>query len=149
MIERANKADASTCAAILREWIFETPWFPNHAPESASEQAMVNRIETGTVYVVRRQRDIDGFIAFTEGYLDCLYLATKARNSGLGMRLLMRAMIESPSGLSLWVLAENHAARRFYRRAGFIETACGDGSDNEEGLPDICMKWQPEEAKYG
>ena len=143
MIERASPKDAAACSAILHEWIFETPWFPNHAPESASEQAMLNRIETGTVYVARNHQDVIGFIAFTTGYLDCLYLTPEARNKGLGTVLLNRAMDESTEALSLWVLARNRAARRFYQRAGFVETAEGDGSDNEEGLPDIRMEWRP------
>jgi len=149
MIERASLTDAAACSAIMHEWIFETPWFPNHAPESASAQSMRNRIKTGTVYVARSRLGIDGFIAFSKGYLDCLYLTPEARNKGVGQQLLLRAKGESAAGLSLWVLADNHAARRFYQRAGFVEIAHGDGSDNEEGLPDICMKWQPGEVKYG
>jgi GNAT superfamily N-acetyltransferase len=149
MIEPARLQDAAACSAILHEWIFETPWFPNHAPESASEQSMRNRIETGTVYVARNRHDIDGFIAFTMGYLECLYLTPEARNKGLGERLLARAKVESGDGLSLWVLEQNIAARRFYQRQGFVETARGDGSDNEEGLPDIRMEWHPKEAENG
>ncbi len=149
MIDSAKMQDAAACSAILHEWIFETPWFPNHAPESASEQSMRNRIETGTVYVARNQQDVDGFVAFTKGYLDCLYLAPEARNKGLGQRLLARAKAESGDGLSLWVLEKNMAARRFYQRQGFVETARGDGADNEEGLPDIRMEWQPKEAGNG
>lgn len=147
MIEPAAKDDAAACSAILHEWIYENPWFPNRAPESASEQSMQERIETGTVYVARNGSEIVGFIAYTRGYLDCLYLTPEARNKGLGPRLLARAKAENPEGLGLWVLAQNHPARRFYAREGFTETARGDGSDNEEGLPDIRMEWPKKEAQ--
>ncbi len=143
MIMRAGLADAAACSAILHEWIYENTWYPNRAPESASEQAMVNRIESGTVFVAKNAGNIDGFIAYSEGYLDCLYLVPEARDKGLGRALLHRAKADSPGGLSLWVLQKNEAARRFYAREGFVETARGDGADNEEGLPDIRMEWQP------
>ncbi len=149
MIERAKQSDAAACSVILHEWIYEHPWFPNHAPESASEQSMLNRIESGTVYVARNGGEVDGFIAFTDGYLDCLYLTPEARNKGLGHQLLTRAKAGSPEGLSLWVLEQNKAARRFYAREGFAETARGDGSDNEEGLPDVRMEWPQKEAQNG
>jgi hypothetical protein len=67
----------------------------------------------------------------------------------LGVRLLSYAKAQNPTGLALWVLEKNTAARRFYAREGFVETAFGDGCDNEEGLPDVRMEWQPEEAKNG
>ena len=149
MIAPATQGDAAACSAILHEWIYEHPWFPNHAPESASEQSMRSRIENGAVYVSRNQDETDGFVAFSGGYLDCLYLTPEARNRGLGARLLSKAKVESPEGLSLWVLARNEGAIRFYAREGFCVNARGDGSDNEEGLPDIQMEWRPKEVKNG
>jgi len=147
MIEPATMADAAICSTILHEWIYENLWFPNHAPESASEHSMQERIKNGTVYVARNGTEVAGFIAFDKGYLDCLYLTPEARNNGLGTRLLARAKAENPDGISLWVLEKNDAARRFYLREGFVETARGDGSDNEEGLPDIRMEWSQKEAR--
>jgi len=149
MIERATREDAAACSAILHEWIYENPWFPNHAPESASEQSMRSRIENDTVYVAKNRGETGGFISYSKGYIDCLYLTPEVRNHGLGKRLLERAKAECPEGLSLWVLDENTDALRFYAREGFCETARGDGSDNEEGLPDIKMEWQPKEGKDG
>ncbi len=149
MIERATLGDAADCSATLHEWIYENPWFPNHAPESASEQSMRNRIKNDTVYVSKNRKDTNGFIAFSKGYLDCLYIIPEARNHGLGRQLLARAKADNPEGLSLWVLEKNQSAVRFYAREGFKETARGDGSDNEENMPDIRMEWQPKEAHNG
>ena len=136
MITVAKAEDAGACSNILHEWIAENPWFPNDAPESASEQSMQHRIAHGQVFVARTPNEINGFIAFANGYLDCLYLTPEARNKGLGVTLLAYAKAQNPSGLSLWVLEQNHDAQRFYFREGFVETAHGDGSDNEENLPD-------------
>lgn len=149
MIVRATLGDAAVCSAILHEWIYENAWFPNRAPESASEQSMRTRIKRDTVYLEKNRREARGFVAFSNGYLDCLYLTPEARNHGLGKHLLAMAKAESPEGLSLWVLDQNTAAIRFYTREGFRETARGDGSDNEENLPDVRMEWQPKEAKNG
>lgn len=149
MIAPAALEDAAGCSAILHEWIYENPWYPNHAPESASEHSMRSRIENDTVYVAKNRAGINGFISYSKGYLDCLYLTPEARNHGLGKRLLGLAKAESPEGLSLWVLEENTAAMQFYCREGFKETDRGDGSDNEEGLPDIKMEWQPMEGING
>jgi len=149
VIIAAAPTDAASCSAILHQWIMETPWFPNHAPESASEQAMRSRIDSGTVLVSKNGAGIDGFIAFSEGYLDCLYLTPEARDKKLGKALLDRAKALSGSGLALWVLAQNTRAIDFYRREGFEITANGNGSDNEENLPDIRMEWPIKELKNG
>jgi len=146
VIKAATLSDAAACSAILHAWIMETPWFPNHAPESATEKTMQDRIDAGTVLVANGASGTEGFVAFKNGYLDCLYLMPGARGKGLGKRLLDRAKCASPEGLMLWVLAQNEAAQRFYAREGFVETARGDGSDNEENLPDVCMEWKPMEA---
>lgn len=146
MITAAKVEDAGACSNILHEWIAENPWFPSDAPESASEQSMQQRIENGQVFVAQFHDEINGFIAFANGYLDCLYLTPEARNRGMGVKLLEQAKAQNPLGLNLWVLAQNQGARRFYTREGFEEIAFGDGSDNEENLPDIKMEWQPEEA---
>lgn len=149
MIVPATLVDAADCSAILHQWIFENQWFPNHAPESASEQSMRQRIKTGTVLLAKTGAETVGFVAFADGYLDCLYLTPEARNRGLGKTLLARAKAASPAGISLWVLAQNNAAVRFYLREGFIEVARGDGSDNEENLPDIRLEWTPKEVTNG
>jgi len=149
MICAATPDDAAACSAILHQWIMETPWYPNHAPESASEQAMLRRIGSGTVLVSKNGADINGFIAFADGYLDCLYLTPEARGKKLGTALLDRAKALSGAGLALWVLAQNTRAIDFYRREGFMITASGDGSDNEENLPDIRMEWPNKEAQNG
>ena len=146
MIRRATLHDAAACAEILREWIEETVWFSNSAPESASKTSMQNRINSGEVFVAVKDFEVVGFVSYREGYLDCLYLFSAQRNQGLGKALL--AYAQKSGALSLWVLQQNHAARRFYARAGFAEVELGDGRDNEEGLPDVRLEWKSE-ARYG
>ncbi len=144
MIRPARLSDALPCAKILQQWINETHWFPNPAPESASEQAMARRISSGVVMVAQNAGGIVGFVAYEGGFLECLYLEKEARNQGLGRALLDLAKNNGAETVSLWVLQRNHAARRFYAREGFCEVELGDGDDNEEGLPDIRLEWKRE-----
>jgi GNAT superfamily N-acetyltransferase len=46
--------------------------------------------------------------------------------------------------IHLHCFAENKRARAFYERHGFVAIAFGDGSDNEEGCPDVVYALQPD-----
>ncbi|MFS3130273.1 N-acetyltransferase family protein [Nocardioides sp. Bht2] len=85
-----------------------------------------------------------GFVAFTPTWLDHLYVSPTAQGGGVGRALLdvVKAMV--PSGFSLWVFASNTSARAFYAAHGLVEREHTDGSENEEGEPDLRMEWRPE-----
>ncbi|MCF6271578.1 MAG: GNAT family N-acetyltransferase [Rhodobacteraceae bacterium] len=149
MIRPAKLADAAPCSKIMLGWVNENPWFPMAAPVSASVEAMRGRILDGEVFVSEGSAGLGGFISYGDGELDCLYIEAQSRNAGLGKALLARAKEASKNGLYLWVLAQNNGARRFYLREGFVETARGDGQDNEAVLPDIKMEWHPGGKRHG
>jgi len=44
--------------------------------------------------------------------------------------------------LSLWCFQQNHAARAFYARHGFVEGTRTDGQNNEERLADVKLEWR-------
>lgn len=66
-----------------------------------------------------------------------LYLEPDRRGQGIGTRLLEEAAAALGPRIHLYCFARNAAARRFYEARGFRPVAAGDGSDNEEGEPDI------------
>ncbi|MFC0864657.1 GNAT family N-acetyltransferase [Sphaerimonospora cavernae] len=74
-------------------------------------------------------RDDDA--ADTDGEIYALYVAPARIGTGVGRALMAelvgRAEKSGFTALTLWVLAENHRARRFYERAGFRF----DGSQTE------------------
>jgi GNAT superfamily N-acetyltransferase len=82
-----------------------------------------------------------GFSVVRNGWLDHLYVLPARQQAGIGSALLGRAMHESPGGLTLWAFAANDRAIALYARAGFVEVLRTDGSGNEEGVPDVQMRW--------
>jgi RimJ/RimL family protein N-acetyltransferase len=66
-----------------------------------------------------------------------LYLHPASQRQGIGTRLLAEATAAHPDKLSLWCIARNAGARAFYERHGFRAARFGDGSQNEEGEPDV------------
>ncbi|EIE48710.1 GNAT family N-acetyltransferase [Salipiger aestuarii] len=82
-----------------------------------------------------------GFIALEDGYVHALFIAPAHRRSGVGRALIDAARRAQPR-LDLWTFQSNTAARRFYESTGFVEIGRGDGSRNDEGLPDIHYRWE-------
>lgn len=138
---KALADDAFDCAAILMEWVADTPWYPYASPDSASVSAMQERIAGGQVEIALDGPQVVGFMSLEAGALDCLYIARSHQRAGTGKALLDRCKEQHPGGFSLWTLAQNHGARRFYQREGMVETDRSDGARNEEGLPDIEFSW--------
>ncbi|CAM3506642.1 GNAT family N-acetyltransferase [Nocardioides dubius] len=85
-----------------------------------------------------------GFVAFTETWLDHLYVTPSAQGGGVGGALLELVKALRPAGFSLWVFAANTSARGFYAAHGLVEREHTDGSENEEGEPDLRMEWSGE-----
>jgi ribosomal protein S18 acetylase RimI-like enzyme len=55
--------------------------------------------------------------------------------------LLSIAKEREPEQLDLYTFQPNAGARRFYERHGFAAVEFGDGSDNEERVPDVLYRW--------
>ncbi|WP_433417813.1 GNAT family N-acetyltransferase [Microtetraspora malaysiensis] len=87
--------------------------------------------------------------ALNDQWLDHLYVTPDAQGHGLGSALLNHAKKVRPGLLELHVFQQNTGARRFYQRHGFVLTALGDGSDNEENLPDAHYRWRAADEPTG
>jgi GNAT superfamily N-acetyltransferase len=81
---------------------------------------------------VATSRDADGL-----GWIDQLYLAPGRTGRGIGAQLLASALEEMPRPVRLYTFEANAGARRFYERHAFVAVASGDGTGNEEGVPDV------------
>ncbi|MFB9661811.1 GNAT family N-acetyltransferase [Glycomyces mayteni] len=82
-----------------------------------------------------------GFAALEGDLLAHLYIEPGAQGRGIGEALLDRAKRRRRT-LDLRVFAANTGARAFYARHGFSEINADDGSGNEEGLPDLLLRWR-------
>ncbi|MEM9640172.1 MAG: GNAT family N-acetyltransferase [Pseudomonadota bacterium] len=137
-LRTARPEDAQPCTQILREWIDETPWFPNLHSRASTVAFMAEKIDAGEVTISACS---GGFIAADETYVSCLYVARAARGRGLGRALLDTAKARSRH-LKLWTFQANQGAQRFYLREGFVEARRTDGAENDDNLPDIEYIWQ-------
>jgi GNAT superfamily N-acetyltransferase len=88
-----------------------------------------------------------GFIAFDAESVNQLYVRVDHIGQGIGARLLQRAKDASAGRLWLYTFARNGAARRFYRRHGFIEVAFG--FEPTWQLDDVRLEWVADGAGRG
>ena len=85
----------------------------------------------------------DGFAIIDGNTLSHLYVRPDAIGTGVGHALFEHVTTRRPDGFDLWVFQQNERARRFYERHGATPVEYGDGSGNEEGVPDVRYEWRP------
>ncbi|OPG02377.1 hypothetical protein B1L11_42640 [Microbispora sp. GKU 823] len=154
MIRRAGSGDAQGVAEAFLAARAEMTYLPHlHTDEETrawiagvmlpSSQVWVAELRGRVVGFAALRGRVVGFAALRGDWLDHLYLAPAAQNGGVGSALLGHAKKARPRGLDLYVFQRNTGARRFYERHGFTLVAEGDGSGNEENLPDAHYRWRP------
>jgi ribosomal protein S18 acetylase RimI-like enzyme len=127
--------DEMTYLPVLHTPAEDLAFFSDRVVESPLRSVTVAEIETSSSSAVV------GFSAVHDGWLEHLYVHSQWQNSGIGSALLRRAMADNPPGLLLWVFEENDRAAALYKRAGFVVEERTDGRGNEEGQPDLRMRW--------
>jgi GNAT superfamily N-acetyltransferase len=147
VIRAATSDDMSTCAAIFNRWVDETGWMPRvHDHDDVARHYRETVFSECEVFVAENDGAVGAFLALSDrAFVNALYADPQARGRGFGKLLLDRAKERYPGGLSLWTFVANGDAQRFYRREGFAEVRRTEG-DNEEGLPDILLRWPGEIA---
>ena len=98
-------------------------------------------LPTHEVWVAELEDAIVGFAALHDDLLGHLYVHPATQNHGIGTALLEHAKGLRPEGLRLYVFQQNGGARRLYERHGFRVLELGDGSGNEENVPDALYGW--------
>jgi putative acetyltransferase len=141
-IRRADEQSAEAIARLLRLVLRTSlPFLPElHTPDE--DIWFVRNVMFAQCEVwVAETNDIDGFIAFREGWIDQLHVKPDCQHRGIGKALLWLAM-NAYSPLRLWTFQKNAVAIRFYLAQGFREIERTDGSRNEEREPDILLAWE-------
>ena len=129
---RVSRAARKQALAFLRELHSEAEdldYYGNHV------------LQKDTVFIaLDEQRRSVGFIAFSDGWVNHLYVLPSHQRLGIGGLLLDRAM-HSFRTLRLWTFERNEFARRFYENHGFAVIDRTDGEGNEEKEPDLLLQW--------
>jgi len=153
LLRPATAEDADAVADLFlaaREAAY--PAMPRPVHDAASVRAWVRGWYDGPPDVVPRQEswvaerdgEVVAYLMLEHSWLHSLYVRPGLTGQGIGAALLDLAKGLRPEGLGLYVFESNEGARRFYAERGFAEVRHTDGGDNEEGAPDVEMRWQPE-----
>lgn len=140
-LRAATPDDLPRLAAILGDWNRDTDWMPKLHSREDDLGFLRHLYDRGTIRVAGEP--VQAFLARHGGEVDALYVVPEARRQGLGRALMAEAMEAEPH-LMLWTFQANTAARAAYAAMGFEEVEFGDGSWNEERLPDVCLEWRRE-----
>jgi chorismate mutase/GNAT superfamily N-acetyltransferase len=123
---------------------------PVHPPEDVRRWLRSRFDAPATeVWLAEQGDEVVGLLLLEADWLHSLYVAPGRTGQGIGTALLEVAKSRRPRRLGLWVFETNHGARRFYARHGFVELRHTDGSENEEGRPDVEMAWPDPESLQG
>jgi GNAT superfamily N-acetyltransferase len=102
-----------------------------YGDEPFPREAVLERWRTSTDTILLDPDGL-GFAAVAPGWLDGLYVRPEAWGTGVAARLHERALAALGPGIArLWVLEENHRARRFYERRGWR----ADGTTRDVPFP--------------
>jgi GNAT superfamily N-acetyltransferase len=96
------------------------------------------------IWVAEEDGRVVGFAAVGTDTLGHLYVHPDQHGRGIGTALLEKTKQLRPDGFTLWTFPANVRACRFYERHGLQAVEFGDGSGNEEGVPDVRYSWRPE-----
>lgn len=144
MIRGLVAADADVIAPLARAARFDAiPGLPDlHTP--AEDRAFYRQqIEerSGLAVLDDDSGVVAGFVMWSAGMIDHLYVSIAHQRRGIGSTLLDAALTRiEVRPVRLWAFADNVRAVAFYRKHGFIAIETTDGAGNEEGLPDILFE---------
>lgn len=149
-IRCAAEADAGVIARIhMTSRSATMPYLPpqkrNH--EQVTRWVRDILLKQCRTWVAERDAEIAGYAALGGDVLEDLYLRPDVLRQGIGTLLLDEVRRHSPEGVSLHVFQQNTDARAFYERHGFTVLDTSDGDRNMENLPDMTLRWAPDNAR--
>jgi GNAT superfamily N-acetyltransferase len=139
----ARPGDVEPIVRVLRaareRWL---PYAPSvHGEKENGGWVGGTLIPSGGVTVAVLKGKVIGVLAVSRksgvGWIDQLYVQPGWERRGVGSTLLAEALKTLPRPVRLYTFEQNQGARRFYERWGFVAIRFGDGSGNEEGVPDV------------
>jgi GNAT superfamily N-acetyltransferase len=142
-LRAAGTMDAPAVTAVFVEARRPMTYLPVLHTDDQTARFIFDLVASAQVEVAVRDDAVVGFVAVRAGWLEHLNVHPADQNAGIGSRLIGWAKEVSPTGLDLWVFQRNTRARALYATHGWSVVTLTDGADNEEGQPDVHMRWQP------
>jgi len=143
LIRPAGPGDATRVAEIYLSAFHDTYDFPlAHTDDEVRGWVAETLLPQSETWVAEAEGETIGFISLGDERLEQLYVAPGRTGAGIGSTLVELAKELRPGGLELYTFQVNAGARRFYERHGFRLVELNDGSNNEEGQPDVRYRWQ-------
>ena len=143
ILRSARPTDAGAVGDILSDFADTTPWMPRLHTRAEDLRHAGDLVDRGWVTVTETDGKVTAFAARDGEIVHALYVDRAVQRQGHGTALLAQMKNASPK-LTLWTFLANTAAQAFYDSHGFLEVERTDGSDNDEGLPDIRLEWHKE-----
>ncbi len=145
MIRRARPEDdeavGETFAASFETLLTFLPDLHSHEERKRFMTEIVPRDHE--LWVAEHEGRVVGIAAIGETTLGHLYVHPDFHGRGFGTALLEKTKEQRPAGFTLWTFPANEGACRFYERHGLHPIEYGDGSGNQEGVPDVRYEWLP------
>jgi len=117
------------------------PEFQKLDEQKALEVFTEHIMKPNTLWIYETAGTVCGFLAMKASYIDRLYVDPDHQHQGIGSALLKHAMKISPRHLELHTHQQNHRARQFYEKYGFVAVRYGL-SPPPENVPDVEYHWR-------
>ncbi len=146
-IRPARSGESDLIADVfLRSWKTLTPDIPiGHTDDQVRAWMRDSVMVEKRVTVATQGDEVIAMMALSEdgegGWIDHLYVAPEHAGHGVGTALVKHALDVLPAPVRLYTFQCNERARRFYEARGFRVEKLGDGSGNEQKLPDVMYRW--------
>jgi GNAT superfamily N-acetyltransferase len=142
VVRRATSRDAEAVARLFDRALSAMTYLPVVHTFDENLAWFGARISEDEAWVWE-DGEVRGYMLLGADELLHLYLDVGYTGNGIGTQLLELAKRRRPEGFTLWTFQQNEGARRFYERHGLRAIAFGDGSGNEERVPDVRYEWRP------
>ncbi|MDX6441316.1 MAG: hypothetical protein QOE43_1045 [Gaiellaceae bacterium] len=144
MIRRARPEDGNAIAETFISSLETLTFLPDLHTREEHRHFIIEVVPRDhEIWVAESDGNVVGLAAIGESTLGHIYVHPGFQGRGLGTALLEKTMELRPAGFTLWTFPANEKACRFYERHGLRAIEYGDGSGNEEGLPDVRYEWLP------
>jgi GNAT superfamily N-acetyltransferase len=143
VLRSARAEDAADVVRVLRasrlRFLSYAP--PVHSEDEHLAWARDALIPSGGVTLAAVDDHVIGVLAVSRAqganWIDQLYIQPEYCGRGVGSQPMKVALSSLRRPIRLYTFQQNAGACRFYERFGFSPIGWGDGSENEEGCPDV------------